>query len=199
MPVLAEVPLDPRLRAGGDPGSPIVVEDPETPAAKALHGLADGLAARGRNLLGRQLGLSPGLTARSRPPALPPPVRAPTRRGGERDDTLSVVTIDDEASDQSAGRVRAERGQSHVASRSYGAWVGVAFAIASAGPPGLISLAPSMESRTDSRLSPRVSPMPVISALTSAMTELSSRFFWMNERGLRSRKSRFSNSGPSCG
>jgi ATP-binding protein involved in chromosome partitioning len=59
VPVLAQVPLDPRMRASGDVGSPIVVEDPETPAAKALQGLADGIAARGRNLLGRQLGLSP--------------------------------------------------------------------------------------------------------------------------------------------
>jgi ATP-binding protein involved in chromosome partitioning len=58
-PLLAQVPLDPRLRAGGDTGSPIVVDDPETPAAKALLGLADTLAARGRDLAGRQLGLSP--------------------------------------------------------------------------------------------------------------------------------------------
>jgi len=59
VPVLAEIPLDPRLRAGGDEGSPIVVDAPETTAAKALLDLADGIAARGRNLLGRQLGLSP--------------------------------------------------------------------------------------------------------------------------------------------
>jgi len=59
VPLLAQVPLDPRLRAGGDAGSPIVVDDPETPAAQALLGLADQLAARGRNLAGRQLGLSP--------------------------------------------------------------------------------------------------------------------------------------------
>ncbi|GAA3577522.1 Mrp/NBP35 family ATP-binding protein [Microlunatus spumicola] len=59
VPLLAEVPLDPRVRASGDVGSPIVAEDPETPAAQALQSLADGIAARGRNLLGRQLGLSP--------------------------------------------------------------------------------------------------------------------------------------------
>jgi len=59
VPLLAEVPLDPRVRASGDVGSPIVVEDPETPAAQALQALADGIASRGRNLLGRQLGLSP--------------------------------------------------------------------------------------------------------------------------------------------
>ena len=58
-PLLAQVPLDPRVRAGGDTGSPIVVDDPETPAAKALLGLADTIAARGRDLVGRQLGLAP--------------------------------------------------------------------------------------------------------------------------------------------
>ena len=52
----AEVP---RVRAGGDTGAPIVVDDPQTPAAQALQGLADGIAARGRNLAGRMLGLSP--------------------------------------------------------------------------------------------------------------------------------------------
>ncbi|SEQ97699.1 Mrp/NBP35 family ATP-binding protein [Microlunatus flavus] len=59
VPVLAQVPLDPRLRAGGDEGVPIVVDAPETAAGKALLGLADTIAARGRNLAGRQLGLSP--------------------------------------------------------------------------------------------------------------------------------------------
>ncbi|HEY0240286.1 MAG TPA: P-loop NTPase [Friedmanniella sp.] len=59
VPLLAQVPLDPRVRASGDLGSPIVVEDPETPAARALQGLADGIAAKGRNLAGRMLGLSP--------------------------------------------------------------------------------------------------------------------------------------------
>ena len=59
VPLLAQVPLDPRLRMGGDTGSPIVVTDPDSPAARALLGLADQLAARGRNLAGRQLGLSP--------------------------------------------------------------------------------------------------------------------------------------------
>ncbi len=59
VPLLAQIPLDPRLRAGGDEGSPIVVSEPDAPAAAALNTLAEHLAARGRNLLGRQLGLSP--------------------------------------------------------------------------------------------------------------------------------------------
>ena len=59
VPLLAQIPLDPQLRAGGDEGSPIVVGEPDAPAAQALAELAQGLAGRGRHLLGRQLGLSP--------------------------------------------------------------------------------------------------------------------------------------------
>jgi ATP-binding protein involved in chromosome partitioning len=57
--LLAQIPLDPQLRAAGDSGSPLVTTEPERPAARALAGLADTLARRGRGLLGRQLGLSP--------------------------------------------------------------------------------------------------------------------------------------------
>ena len=59
VPLLAQIPLDPQLRVGGDEGAPIVVSQPGSPAAQALSGLADTLGSRGRNLLGRQLGLSP--------------------------------------------------------------------------------------------------------------------------------------------
>src|SRR5215213_8648504 len=58
VPLLAQVPIDQRLREGGDAGVPVVVGAPGQPAAKALAGLADGLARRGRGLLGRQLGLA---------------------------------------------------------------------------------------------------------------------------------------------
>ncbi len=57
--VLARVPLDPQLRAGGDDGVPIVVAAPDRPAARALNALADQLGTRGRGLLGKQLGLAP--------------------------------------------------------------------------------------------------------------------------------------------
>ena len=57
--VLGEVPLDTRLREGGDSGRPIVVTDPGSPAARALDGVAQGLLGRGRNLAGMQLGLTP--------------------------------------------------------------------------------------------------------------------------------------------
>jgi ATP-binding protein involved in chromosome partitioning len=58
VPLLASVPLSIRLRAGGDTGAPIVVTDPADPAAAAIRGVADQLAARGRGLAGRKLGLS---------------------------------------------------------------------------------------------------------------------------------------------
>jgi ATP-binding protein involved in chromosome partitioning len=59
VPVLGEVPLDVRLREGGDVGAPIVLEHPDAPAAEALTAIAETLAAKGRGLAGMQLGLSP--------------------------------------------------------------------------------------------------------------------------------------------
>jgi ATP-binding protein involved in chromosome partitioning len=59
VPLLAQVPLDPQLRASGDAGVPLVGTDSGRPAAKALTDLAETLARRGRGLVGRQLGLSP--------------------------------------------------------------------------------------------------------------------------------------------
>ncbi|HJV15493.1 MAG TPA: P-loop NTPase [Propionibacteriaceae bacterium] len=59
VPLLAQIPLDPQLRASGDSGVPIVEADREQPAAIALNSLADQLLKRGRSLLGKQLGLAP--------------------------------------------------------------------------------------------------------------------------------------------
>ncbi len=59
VPLLAQIPLDPIVREGGDAGIPIVDAAPDQPAAQALSSLADSLAKRGRGLLGRQLGLAP--------------------------------------------------------------------------------------------------------------------------------------------
>ena len=59
VPVLGEVPIDPRLREGGDDGKPLVDADPTAPAAEALASVARHLAGRGRGLAGMQLGLSP--------------------------------------------------------------------------------------------------------------------------------------------
>ena len=57
--LLAQVPIDPQLRASGDAGLPLVETDPDQPAARALSSLADTLVRRGRGLIGKQLGLAP--------------------------------------------------------------------------------------------------------------------------------------------
>jgi len=59
VPLLGQVPIDQRLREGGDAGVPIVASAPDSPAAIALGEIADRLAARQRGLAGLQLGLSP--------------------------------------------------------------------------------------------------------------------------------------------
>jgi len=59
VPVLGVIPLDPKLREGGDTGTPIVAAHPEAEAAKALQDVADQLTGRSRGLAGMQLGLSP--------------------------------------------------------------------------------------------------------------------------------------------
>ena len=59
VPLLAQIPLDPQLRASGDLGVPLVEADPGEPAAIALSALAEVLLKRGRGLIGKQLGLAP--------------------------------------------------------------------------------------------------------------------------------------------
>ena len=57
VPLLAEVPIDPAMSAAGDSGVPLVGTDASRPAAAALDGLAERLAARKRGLAGRKLNL----------------------------------------------------------------------------------------------------------------------------------------------
>lgn len=59
VPVLGQVPLDVRLREGGDEGVPLVLSDPSSPAAEQLTRIADELGSRARSLAGRSLGLTP--------------------------------------------------------------------------------------------------------------------------------------------
>ncbi|GAB3054903.1 Mrp/NBP35 family ATP-binding protein [Sediminivirga luteola] len=59
VPLLGQVPLDPRLREGADAGVPVVLSEPESPAAAALRDIATALSRRERGLAGRSLGLSP--------------------------------------------------------------------------------------------------------------------------------------------
>ncbi|MCZ9881970.1 P-loop NTPase [Arthrobacter sp. B2a2-09] len=58
VPLLASIPFSTGLRAGGDAGVPVVVADPEDPAARAFSELAERLAVRPRGLPGRRLPVS---------------------------------------------------------------------------------------------------------------------------------------------
>lgn len=58
VPVLGAVPLSITLREGGDAGVPIVLSNPEDPAAVVILAVADQLASLGRGLAGRKLGLT---------------------------------------------------------------------------------------------------------------------------------------------
>jgi ATP-binding protein involved in chromosome partitioning len=59
VPLLGQIPLDIRLREGGDAGKPVVLAAPETAAAKAMEGIAASLATRPRGLSGMPLGIQP--------------------------------------------------------------------------------------------------------------------------------------------
>ncbi|WP_409483635.1 Mrp/NBP35 family ATP-binding protein [Arsenicicoccus dermatophilus] len=59
VPLLGQIPLDTRLREGGDTGTPVVVGAPESAAGTALNGIARQLGTRARGLAGRGLGLTP--------------------------------------------------------------------------------------------------------------------------------------------
>ena len=56
VPLLGQIPLDTRLREAGDAGAPIVLAEPDSPAAQALEKIADGLATRQRGLSGHVAG-----------------------------------------------------------------------------------------------------------------------------------------------
>lgn len=62
VPLLGQVPLDVKVREGGDAGTPVVLSDPDSPAATALRGIARGLSRRRQSLVGKPLGLSPAAT-----------------------------------------------------------------------------------------------------------------------------------------
>jgi ATP-binding protein involved in chromosome partitioning len=59
VPLLGKVPLDTRLREGGDNGTPLILSDPASPAALELSKIASALSAKGRGLAGRMLTLTP--------------------------------------------------------------------------------------------------------------------------------------------
>ena len=59
VPLLGQVPLDPRLREAGDAGNPLVLAHPEAAAAEVLRSVAGKLTQRARGLSGMMLNLNP--------------------------------------------------------------------------------------------------------------------------------------------
>lgn len=57
VPVLAEIPLEPALRASGDEGLPLLASGSGSAAAQAFAGLAERLATTRRGLAGKKLNL----------------------------------------------------------------------------------------------------------------------------------------------
>jgi ATP-binding protein involved in chromosome partitioning len=46
VPFLGTIPIDAKVRAGGDNGRPVIIEDPKSPAANALRSIAEVIAAK---------------------------------------------------------------------------------------------------------------------------------------------------------
>ena len=59
VPMLGQIPIDVRLREGGDSGMPLVLSDPDAPASKELLKVTEALTGKPRGLAGMSLGLSP--------------------------------------------------------------------------------------------------------------------------------------------
>ncbi|GAB3207786.1 Mrp/NBP35 family ATP-binding protein [Marinactinospora thermotolerans] len=59
VPLLGQVPLEMALREGGDEGKPLVLDQPDSEAAKVLRTIAGELVGKPRGLSGLQLGISP--------------------------------------------------------------------------------------------------------------------------------------------
>jgi ATP-binding protein involved in chromosome partitioning len=73
VPLLGRVPLTMPLREQADSGVPLVIEDPDDPAAQAIHQIARGLIAMSPAQL-PVLPLVEVVPAASEPPASPKPV-----------------------------------------------------------------------------------------------------------------------------
>ena len=59
VPLLGQIPIDVRLREGGDNGTPLVLSDPDAGASKELLKITDALTGKPRGLAGMSLSLSP--------------------------------------------------------------------------------------------------------------------------------------------
>src|SRR5688572_32729487 len=63
VPLLGQIPIDVRLREGGDSGQPLVLSDPGATASRALLDVTEALSGKPRGLAGMSLGLSPARRA----------------------------------------------------------------------------------------------------------------------------------------
>jgi len=63
VPLMARVPFDVRLREGGDEGKPLVLTDPDSPAATVIREVSGRLSSRARGLAGMSLGITPASRA----------------------------------------------------------------------------------------------------------------------------------------
>ena len=59
VPLLGQIPIDLRLREGGDDGVPVVLAEPDGAASAVLREIADKLTVRSRGLVGMSLSVSP--------------------------------------------------------------------------------------------------------------------------------------------
>src|SRR3954470_21142471 len=59
VPLLGQIPIDVRLREGGDEGKPLVLSDPDAPASKELLSITEKLTGKPRGLAGMSLSLTP--------------------------------------------------------------------------------------------------------------------------------------------
>ncbi|MFC5062089.1 Mrp/NBP35 family ATP-binding protein [Actinomycetospora atypica] len=59
VPLLGQIPIDTRLREGGDAGVPLVLSAPQSAAGAELRKVADRLTVRARGLAGMSLNISP--------------------------------------------------------------------------------------------------------------------------------------------
>jgi len=63
VPLLGQIPLETKVRKAGDAGVPIVLSDPESPAAVALRAVAEKLTVRSRGLAGMALTINTSRSA----------------------------------------------------------------------------------------------------------------------------------------
>jgi ATP-binding protein involved in chromosome partitioning len=46
VPFIGQIPLDPNVRIGGDTGEPVTITHPDSSSARALHSVAEAIAAK---------------------------------------------------------------------------------------------------------------------------------------------------------